>query len=129
MKIFLFFSVFGIVSIFSDMITLDNQTHYPDKKTNSIVKVQWAESSQEINEKNINSIYQVYEERDTKLLGSGKNQIQVPSGQKYFRILIWTEGKSESTYVTSWVPVVSDKTYILEEKDLYFSVLNAGSGC
>lgn len=129
MKTALFLSLFGSFSLFGDMITLDNQTPYPLPSTNTIIELQWASSSQEMAEKTIDSLYQIDRTQNATPLSAGKNQLDIPNSQKYFRVLVWEKGEITPTYVTSWVLIIPDKTYTVEEKDLYLSVLSAGSGC
>lgn len=129
MKRFFLLSLCVVGSLFGDKIILENQTPYPSKASKSKMELQWATSSEEMNDKNINTVYQMQGPESTVPVTVGKNQINVAPNQKYFRILVWTKEGTAPTYVTSWVPIVPDKTYRLQEKDLYFSVLTAGSGC
>lgn len=128
-KLAFFIFLFSVVSIFGETFILDNQTPYPGRSTESTIELQWAASPQEMSAKNIESIYQLERPSNTMLLVSGENKVSIPHEQKYFRILIWEKGKAAPTYVSSWVLVISNKAYTLKNDDLYYSVLNAGSGC
>lgn len=127
-KAFVLFQ-FAIISLFGEMIILDNQSSYLDKKPNVMMKLQWAASSQDMEEKTIDCLYHAVAQKDLMLLKGGENQILFPGQPKYFRILVWTEESPNPTYVSSWVQIVADKTYTLQDKDLFHSVLMAGSGC
>lgn len=129
MKLSLLIFLFGIVSLFGDTITLDNETPYPSKSANTTIKLQWAASSQSMNEKTAKDAYQTALQEEMTSLVIGKNQINVPKNQRYFRVVVFTKGSSTPTYVTSWVPITSTKNYTVEESDLYSPILNAGSGC
>lgn len=129
MKTILFFSLFMATALFADVITIDNQTNYPGKKSNTKIGVQWASSSQEMNQKTIGTMHQIDEKADFALSKEGKNQLNVPSHAKYFRVCLWTNGDSAPEYITSWVLIVEDKNYTLKQNDFYPAVLSSGSGC
>lgn len=129
MKFFLFLSLFVGTTLFAETITIDNQTKYPDKKSNTKIGIQWAGSSKEMNQKSIDTMYQSDEQLDTLLSKVGKNEIEVPSDAKYFRLCIRSNKDSSSDYVTSWVLIVADKNYSLEQDNFYPAVLSSGSGC
>ncbi len=129
MKKILFLSLFATTALFADMITIDNQTSYIDTKSKGNMGIQWAASSQELNQKSIATMYQNDEQSDLAFTKKGKNQIKVPSNAKYFRICVWTSGSKTPEYVTSWILVVPNKNYTLQQKNLYPAVLSSGSGC
>lgn len=129
MKFFLFLSLFASTTLFAETITIDNQTKYPDKKSNAKIGIQWASSSKEMNQKSIDTMYQNDEPLDTLLSNEGKNKIEAPSDAKYFRLCICSSKDSSSDYVTSWVLIVADKSYTLEQENFYPAVLSSGSGC
>lgn len=128
MKKYLTLCLCTITPIFADIFVLDNQTKYPQSA--SPIRIQWAASSREMSEKNIENMYQVNVDQGTlQPVEKGINQVQAPEDQLYFRILVWTDEKNCPKYVSSWVPIVAKKTYTLKNTDLYPAVLTSGSGC
>ena len=128
MKFIIFLSCFMTTALFAEMITIDNMTSYPDKK-HSMMGIQWANSTQEINQKMIKTMYQSDEESNKALSKAGKNTINVPSSANYFRICVWGNDQTTPEYVTSWILIVPDKSYTLKQNNLYPAVLSSGSGC
>lgn len=48
---------------------------------------------------------------------------------EYFRVLVWSDGKSEPDLLTNGVDVVPNKTYTVRDDLLVPAVLMAGTGC
>lgn len=129
MKRFFFLSFFASTMLFADVITIDNQTSYLNKNSKTLIGLQWAGSTQEINQKSIQTMYQSDEKSEVPLSKVGSNQINVPSNAKYFRVCVWTNGDPTPEYVTSWVLIVANKNYTLKKQNFYPAVLSSGSGC
>jgi len=129
MKAIFLLSLFAATTLFGDIMTIDNQTTYPNAEQKSQIGVQWAASSDELNDKMVYDMYQTKVQADVMIQQAGKMQLTIPPQEKYFRILVWTKDSPVPTYNTSWVLIVPSKNYTLTQKDLYDTVLSSGSGC
>lgn len=59
-----------------------------------------------------------------------KATIAIPKDASYFRVLIW-EGSKQNLpdFLTNWVEIVPDKTYLLQKEHLTHFLLIQGMGC
>lgn len=116
---------------FADEIILDNQSGYPRAQEKSKIAIQWASSAKEVQEHNQSSIHGFkLNSRTIKSLNqTGKLKIFVPKNAEYFRILVWPNGKEHPEFLTNWVEVLPNKSYLLKSDHLIPSVLMIGMGC
>ena len=131
-KILRFLGLFLIShAVFAENVILENQTPYPTQTPKSKIAVQWAASAQEVQESNEASVSgsQLKQGMLLPLTQSGKTTLNVPNNAMYFRVVVWSQGKDEPDFLTNWVDVVPNKTYVLKTDNLIPSVLILGAGC
>jgi hypothetical protein len=127
-----FLSFFFITNLaFAETVFLDNQTSYPSQTPKSKIAVQWATSAQEVQESNEASIRGNQLKQGTlfPVTQSGKVTLNVPNKVMYFRVIVWSKGGGDPDFLTNWVDVVPNKTYVLKTDNLIPSVLILGAGC
>lgn len=117
---------------FADNFRIDNQTLYPAKNQLSRIAIEWAVTAREVEEGNQAIIYRKAPNRDKlRLLNcQGVSEITIPEKAQYFRVLAWSSiDGHEPDFVTNWVDIVPDKTYILKQEHLISIRLATGIGC
>ena len=101
------------------------------KDQKSKIAVQWAASAREVEEYNQALMYGPPLDQKTMqvLTQSRKNNLKVPEKAQHFRVLLWSKGEGDPDFLTNWVEVVPNKTYILDQDHLVPVVLMSGTGC
>lgn len=131
-KTMLFFFSLLVVTIagFSDNLVIDNQTPYPMHKTSKMA-IQWASSAKEVDESNKALMYgsSINSKTLKTISQSGKVSVNIPKKAEHFRVLTWSKGEGDPDFVTNWVDVVPNKTYVLTTDHLVPTVLMSGTGC
>jgi hypothetical protein len=122
-----FFAIclFFTTTLFAEHFTLQNATSFRD------IAIQWASSARMVQENN-DSIMQRDSIPKKSLFYPRQNKatISIPKNAAYFRVLIW-EGlkKNLPDFLTNWVEIVPDKTYLLQKEHLTHFLLIQGMGC
>lgn len=116
---------------FAAHFVLDNQAAAYSDHTKSIMRIQWARSAKEVNRYNNSLKKGVTLNPDSlqALAQMGKVKIEIPKKAVYFRVFVWSKGKSNPAFLTNWVDVVANKTYTLDSRHLVPFVLMLGMGC
>ena len=125
-KIMKFFALclFFTTALFADQFTLQNETPFRQ------IAIQWASSAREVQESN-DSIMQ-NDPLSKKGLYYPRQKtatISIPKKAAYFRVLIWESKQNLPEFLTNWVEIVPDKTYLLKEDHLTPILLMNGMGC
>lgn len=130
MKKILLFVLLGVAA-FAENFILDNQTDYPLPEGKSKMAIQWAASAREVQEKNEALIQAIKLNPDAlqALSQQGKVKLNIPKQTEYFRVLVWPKGKGSPEFLTNWVEVIPNTTYLLTGDHLVPAVLMIGMGC
>lgn len=130
-KILVFLLSLVAITGFAENIVLENRTSYPNKDQDSKIAIQWATSAKEVDEGNQASIHGLELNRNSiqVLKKSGKIDLKTPKKAEYFRIVAWSKKTSDPDFLTNWVEIEPNKTYVLEEDHLVPAVLILGTGC
>lgn len=111
-------------AIFADQFTLQNQTPF------SQIALQWASSARVAQESNDSLMQGEPLTKKELYYPKEKNvKISIPKNAAYFRVLIWESTQTLPDFLTNWVELVPDKTYLLKEEHLTPVLLMNGMGC
>ncbi len=119
------------VSAIADSLILNNQVSKPTNNKKYKTVIQWANSTKDVEENNI----QLKEGKPLNphslktISGVGKLKITIPKKAGYFRVLVWTKSSRDPAFLTNWVYVVPEKAYTLNKDILIPFVLISGMGC
>lgn len=116
---------------FADTIVINNQTAYPKTGKPGKIALQWAVSTKAVQKANLSILKRSQLNSGSLVILSkkGKSRLPIPHHAKYLRIVVWSRGQSESDFLTNWVPIVSDKNYVVNQNQLIPSILLSGGGC
>jgi len=130
MKKIVLFCLFAI-TLFSESFILENQTSYPTDNGKSKLAVQWASSAKEVQEHNQALLQELKMNPATTqtLSKQGTLKLSFPKNSEYFRVLVWPKGKGNLEFLTNWIEIVPNKTYLLKREHLIPAVLMYGMGC
>lgn len=131
-KILVYFSLYFMVSVvLANNIVLKNDTNYPEKGKPGTIGVQWATSTEDTQKANKGITNDsIIDLSLMKVLSQkGHTQLSPPEHSQYFRVVVWSTGKDKPDFVTNWVNIIANKTYIVKQDQLIPAVLMSGAGC
>ncbi|KTC92258.1 hypothetical protein [Legionella cincinnatiensis] len=117
--------------VFGSNIVLENKTDYPEKGKLGKIAVQWAVSAKAIQKANKSILNGSTFNSSSLVMLSQKGKIQLitPNDARYFRLVAWSNDNNEPEFLTNWVDIVPNKTYVVNQNQLVPRVLMAGAGC
>ncbi len=117
--------------VFGGNIVLENKTDYPEKDKLGKIAVQWAVSAKAIQKANKDILNHATLNSNSLMMISQKGKIQLttPNDARYFRLVVWSNDNPEPDFLTNWVDIVPNKTYVVNQNQLVHRVLMAGAGC
>lgn len=118
-------------TVFAGNIVLENKTNYPEKGKSGKIAVQWAVSAKAIQKANKSILNGSTFNLSSLVMLSQKGKIQLitPNDARYFRLVAWANDNKEPDFLTNWVDIVPNKTYVVNQNQLVPRVLMAGAGC
>ncbi|KTD53564.1 hypothetical protein Lsan_3974 [Legionella santicrucis] len=131
-KIFVYLGLYFMASgVFGGNIVLENKTDYPEKDKLGKIAVQWAVSAKAIQKANKDILNHATLNSNSLMMISQKGKIQLttPNDARYFRLVVWSNDNPEPDFLTNWVDIVPNKTYVVNQNQLVHRVLMAGAGC
>ncbi|KTD57086.1 hypothetical protein Lsai_1690 [Legionella sainthelensi] len=117
--------------VFGGNIVLDNKTDYPEKGKFGKIAVQWAVSAKAIQKANKSILNRTTLDTNSLMMLTQKGMVQLtsPNHALYFRLVAWSKDNKEPDFLTNWVDIVANKTYVVNQNQLVPRVLMAGAGC
>lgn len=109
-------------SLLADSFTLENKTSFQK------IAIQWASCARVAQESN-DALLQGELPKGLYYPKKVTAKVKIPSGASYFRLLVWESKEKNPTFLTNWVVIVPDKTYLIDDEHLTPILLLNGMGC